>query len=269
MVGTLTRACTLIIATVAASSVSAGAYMESTRTATGGDAKKPEVMKMWFDGGRFRAESGTEQVQIFDGKQIHVIDVAQKRYTTIDKASIDEFSGKLANLRSQMEAQMKNMPPEQRAMVEQMMSQMGGTGAQAMEAAKRSVKQTGRSESAAGHSCKVWEVTVGGVKEQELCVVAPGSLPGGTDMMATMVKIGEMFKSLMESFGGAGRDALSQAWSDLQAINGIPVITRLYDNGRLSEEVKLTVIRSESVPATRFQIPAGYQQRKLNLGSGG
>jgi hypothetical protein len=205
-------------------------------------------------------------VQIYKDETIYILEPAEKRYTKLDKAGIERMSGQIAELRKQMEARMATMSPEQRAMVEQM---MGGTVGAAAKEVERTVKPTSRTESAAGQTCKVWEVHASGKKEEELCVVAPGALPGGQEMMTTMRELGDLFKGLMQSLGGRdSNNAVSKAWQDLQAVNGIPVITRTFSSGKATNEFRLTSVRSESVPASSFTVPAGYSARTLSMGPG-
>src|SRR5581483_11816976 len=102
-------------------------------------------------------------------------------------ATVDQMAAKLADARKQMQAAMANMPPERRAMMEKMMGQLGGAGAAAAdEGSKRSLKNTGRTETVANIKCTVWEATVGKDKVEELCAAAPGSVPGGDEMMKTL-----------------------------------------------------------------------------------
>jgi hypothetical protein len=241
---------------------SAGVYMETAHKDLTNATSASEKHKMWFESGNFRAEDAeAHAVQIYKDKIIYIVEMDEKRYTTLDKDSIQSLSGQIAEARKQMEARMKNMSPEQREMVEKMMGGVGVT----KEAPPRAIKATSRTESAAGQTCKVWEVTVAGVKEEEICVVPPGSLPGGTEMMSTMKELGELFKGFMDSLGGAGsRNAVNDAWRDLQAVNGIPIITRTFENGKASQEIRLTAVRNETVPTSQFTVPAGFTQRKID-----
>ena len=256
---------TLAFLTIAfvSGAASAGVYLESSEIDLSvKPAPPPEVSKIWFDGGRMRSNDGTGDGVIFKNQSIYALDPDKKSYTVVDKAAMDRMGGQLAEMRKKMEAQMANMPPERRAMMEQMMSQMGG-GAGAKQAVKREVTATGRTETVGGFKCKVWEVSVDGVKDQELCAAAPGSLPGGTEVLATMREIGEMLKGLTEGMGSMARRNATDSWADLAKINGIPILTRDFAGGKASSEMRLSVIRSESVPGSMFEVPAGYTQRKM------
>jgi hypothetical protein len=122
---------------------------------------------------------------------------------------------------------------------------------------ERTLKATGRTESAIGQTCKVWEVFANGNKVQELCVVEVSALPNGKELVATMQQVGEAFKGTP---AGAGT---MEVWQDVKAMNGFPVITRMYMNGKLFQEVKTTAIRPAATPDSLFTIPAGFQEQKM------
>jgi hypothetical protein len=256
---------TLVLLTTAfiSTAASAGVYIESSETELGvSPAPKPTVAKIWFDGGRMRSTDAGGDGAIFKDQKLYGLDAGKKSYTVVDKAAMDRMGGQLGEMRKKMEAQMANMTPEQRAMMEQMMGKMGGAGA-GKQPAKRDVTSTGRSETVGGFKCALWEVKVDGVKEQELCAAAPGSLPGGTEMMKTMREMGEMLKGLTEGLGSMAKRTAADAWADLAKINGIPILTRDFEDGKATSETRLSVIRSESVPGSMFEVPAGYKERKL------
>jgi hypothetical protein len=256
----------LVLASIAlaSTSASAGVYLESHEIELGvKPASAPEVSKIWFDGGRMRTTDSDGDGAIFREQKIYALDADEKKYTVVDKAAMDRMGGQLAEARKKMEAQMANMPPERRAMMEQMMSQMGGGGPGAKKPVKRDVTATGRSETVGGFRCSIWEVALDGVKDHEVCAAAPGSLPGGAEVLKTMREMGELMKGLTEGLGQMAQGAATDTWADLAKINGVPILTRDFENGKATSETRVSVIRSESVPASTFEVPKGYKERKM------
>ncbi|MEP7244416.1 MAG: DUF4412 domain-containing protein [Gammaproteobacteria bacterium] len=249
----------------------AGVYLESSETDLATKAK-PNVSKMWFDGGRMRNErdgaDAEERITIFKDRAIYSVDTSAKSYRVMDQATIDQMGTKFAAARKQMEAQMANMPPERRAMMEKMLGQMGGGAGTpgAPAAPKRTLKKTGRTESVAGITCTMWEVSVNGVKDTELCAAKPGSVPGGDEVIRTLRELGEMMKSFTQNFGAQARKGASQPWNDMETIDGVPILTRDFENGKASAETRLTAFHKESVAASQFEVPAGYKEKKVSFG---
>jgi Domain of unknown function (DUF4412) len=240
---------TLGVALVSSATLSslalAGTYVESTVTQSmGAQASAPQPMKMWFGGGKFRLEmQNAQQVQIFKDQTIYTLNVPKKSYSKLDKAAMDAT---LAQAKKATDDLYALLPPDQRAKMKK---------PETKPAMDRSVKPTTRTESAAGLSCKVWEVAVNGAKVRELCVVEFSALPNAKDYQATMKQVSDAFKDTPGAM---------EAWTDAQTMNGVPVITRMFLNGKLFQEVKTTSIRTAPTPDSMFVVPADYKEQKLS-----
>jgi hypothetical protein len=240
-----------LIATVAAAAIPsfavAGTYVESVATNHLTPNAQPQTMKMWAGSGKFRLEmSGGQVVQIFRDQAFYTLSVAGKSYTKMDKAALDAMTQKANEATKNLEAL---LPPDQRGKNKQ---------AQAKPQVDRTVKPTARTETAAiGQTCKVWEVFSNNAKVQELCVVEVAKLPNGKELVATMQQVGEAFKGTAASAG------MADVWKDVKDMNGFPVITRMYLNGKLFQEVKTTAMRAADTPESMFAIPAGFKEQKM------
>jgi hypothetical protein len=100
-------------------------------------------------------------------------------------------------------------------------------------------------------------VIANGTKVQEQCVVEVAKLPNGKELVASMQQVGEAFK------GTTASAAMSDVWQDVKTMNGYPVITRMYLNGKLFQEVKVTGIRPAETPESMFTIPAGFKEQPM------
>jgi len=154
--------------------------------------------------------------------------------------------------------------------MQEMMEKMGAKGGAmaglaGVKPPERSVKNTGRTETVAGIKCTIWEATVAGQKEEELCAAPPSAIPGGDEIMKTFREISTMLSSFTESFGAAGDN---QPWHDMEKINGVPILTRDFSDGKAESEMRLTSVRKESVPGASFDVPTGYTEKKLSFGPG-
>jgi hypothetical protein len=249
----------------------AGVVMQMQERDLGEPQAKPDSRVFYFQDGAFRTESpGASEVSVYRDEAMYMIDTKSRSYRKIDKAQAQQLGDQLAGMRKKMEEHMANMSPEQRAMIE---NAIGRTGAGASAAAKPdtpvfTVRDTGRSESAAGYSCRVWEVLSNAKKEHEVCAAAPAAFPGGNDMLKSMRDIGNFVSGLTRSIGGKA-SAVTGYWTQIQQINGVPLITRDFDaSGKPDSELRVIAVKEENLAAALFQVPAGYTQKKMpNLGA--
>jgi hypothetical protein len=235
----------LAIAIAIPSLAAAGTYVESLATNHMTPQAQPHTMKMWAGNGKFRMEMPGGVVQIFRDQAFYTLNPAGKSYTKIDKAALDAMTQKANEANKSLEAL---SPPDQR----------GTRKSQSKPQVDRTLKPTDRTEAAAiGQTCKVWEVMSNGTKVQELCVVEIAKLPNGKELVATMQQVGEAFKGTAASAG------MSDVWQDVKTMNGFPVITRMYMNGKLFQEVKTTAMGTADTPESMFAIPAGFKEQKM------
>jgi hypothetical protein len=247
----------------------AGAILETVgRDLPGG--KESGATTIYVEGGQLRVEhregaAGQPQGgMIFKNDTMYALDHEKKNYTVIDRAQAKKMASQVSEAMQQMENELAKIPPEQRAMVEEMMRGSAG-GAAAPKRGPAEYKKTTRTETAGGHSCRIWEGTVQGRKVTEYCVVPFGSIAGGQEVLAAlknmMSLMQEMFSALSASpFEGA---TMGTEWEGVNAIDGYPALVRRFEDGKAVSEDVLKSARSASVPATQFEVPAGYKQESL------
>jgi hypothetical protein len=219
--------------------------------------------RMYVQGsrGRFVDEDGRATI-IKDGT-MYVIDDKDKSYVVFDKATMDELAKQLNSAMAQMKEQLAKLPPEQRAQVEQMIAQqmpgMAGDGKKwTVE-----VIDTGKSDKVDGRSCRLWDVKRNDELDEQLCVVPYTSLPGKENFQAVFASFAKVFEEMAKSVPTLA--GMMDTEFDAQAkVNGFPVRTRSYENGKLgADEQIMTVWREEAVPASMFEVPAGYKQKSI------
>lgn len=204
-----------------------------------------------------------ENLIIFKDDVLYAIDTRKKSYTAIDRETAAALAGKMNDAMAEMRAQMAGMPPEQRAMMEQMMGKMGRPmpGAAAPKPVL-AARDTGRSDKVEGRSCRIWEMTRDGQVDEELCVVPFSEVPGKEDLMAMSQKMASLMKEFTEamgSFGPSGDD-----FETISSVKGYPVRVRHYRAGKpTGEETVLKDWRAETVEPKMFQVPSGYKKQDL------
>jgi hypothetical protein len=127
---------TATILTTATAGAADGILITQKMTSGGGAVTTTQVQ---IDNMHMRAEgsgpNGRKQTMIFDGtaQVMRMIDDEAKTYSEMTKADIEGLSGQMSGAMTQMQEQMKNLPPEARARMEEMMKGRGmampGSGA--------------------------------------------------------------------------------------------------------------------------------------------
>jgi hypothetical protein len=217
----------------------------------------PQILQV--QDGMIRATHGTHGGMILKGSTITLLDDKHKTYREMDKEAMQAMAEKAGAAMAQLQDKMKNMSPEQRAMMEKAMGSHipGGLGAQGAPDTY-AANDTGKSETVEGRSCRVWRTTRNGAPLEELCVVPYSSLPGRED-------VEKAFKAM-----AGAMDDLSKVMPNVEkamkarlSVNGYPVRVRRFDSqGQLRKtETVLTKWTEETLPTSVFGAPTGYTKQ--------
>ena len=131
----LSYASLLLLLCCAARPAQAGVVIQQVERAIGNNQAR-QTVTISMDAGKLRVEGENpgqgKFLLIFDNaKQVMwMVDVAKKSYMEITKAQVEAMANQMGQMMQQMQQAMANVPPEQRAMMEQMMKgRMGGMAA--------------------------------------------------------------------------------------------------------------------------------------------
>ena len=221
--------------------------------------------KIYVQGGMGRFTDTEGRSSLIKGGTMYILDESDKSYIAFDKATMEQLATKLNAGMAKMKEQVAKLPPEQRAQMEQMMAkQMGGEGkGRTVEAI-----DTGKTDKIDGRTCKVWDVKRNDELDDQLCVVAFSALPGKENFQAVFAEFAKVFEEMAKSVPMLA-GTMTNEFSALSKVNGYPVRTRAYDNGKLGDEEQLVKVwREEAIPASMFEIPADYKQKQMPTGPG-
>ena len=252
-----------VLGAVGAQAASAGVYVELVdRDIPSGKVELSQKMYVQNGQGRF-VDSGGRTTLIKDGT-MYVIDDADKSYIAFDKATMEKLAVKINAAMAQMKEQLAKMPPEQRAQMEAMLPGMAG-------ADKKWVVEaidTGKSDKVDGRSCRVWDIKRNGELDDQMCVVPYSSLPGKENFQVMFENFAKAFEEMAKSVPMLA-GMMTNEFAAQSKVNGFPVRTRGYENGKLGNtEHNVRVWREEAIPATMFEVPAGYKQKQMPMGPG-
>jgi hypothetical protein len=167
---------------------------------------------------------------------------------------------------AQLQAQMQNMPPEQRARMEAMMQGAGRGMAGMAAAARQEYKKAGGTDRVGRWTCDKYEGTRNGAKASEICTVDPSAIGFSMADFEITKQFGEFFSRLMPQ----GMDRLfAVGTAGPSGFSGIPVRSVSYDaSGKQTSTMELTDASRQNFPDSLFAVPAGFQKRDFPGGRG-
>jgi hypothetical protein len=215
-------------------------------------------------------ETGGGGDMIFRGdrREMVVVDHDDKSYMVIDEEAIERIAGQVSQVADQVAEALKNVPEDQRAMVEKMMKQR--MPQQAPKLPQAEVRRTGERADKRGYPCVKYEVLLDGRKIRELWVTDWGNVDGGDEAEDAFREMAKFFSEMLEAFsdaaGGFGGFGPQDGgiFADMKEIDGFPVVTSGFgEDGSLEDESELRSARRRTLDPAEFEPPAGYKRRSM------
>jgi hypothetical protein len=246
----------------------AGAVLEFETT---GDSSGSSTTRISAQDGSSRIETaGNEDAagMIFDGERgaLIVLDHERREYSVMDEATMQQMATQVGAAMQQMREALKDMPPEQRAMAEQMMKQQMPQA----PADDSTLEETGETVTINGFDCRWYKVSESGRKTTELCVTPWSDIDGGEDVAEPMRRMSAFFEEMARQFSeAAGMDVMGRQqnlFEHMEKLDGYPVLVRdLGDDGGIRSETRLTSAESADVDPALFEPPAGYRETSIGM----
>lgn len=212
--------------------------------------------------GNLRVEGKAgDGVLIFRNDTIYIVNPRERTYVVMDRASMQRMAEQINPALKQMQEQLAQMPPEQRAQMEKMMGErMPGFGKDKTQ----EFRKTRRSDRIGGYPCTFVEVLENGALTDELCVAAPSSIRGAQELLDAATKMSVLLKDMLSTLDAPWlRQTMERQVANYEKLGGVPVLTRHYSDGKPVHETTIKAIRSETIAATSFEVPAGYEQKDV------
>lgn len=242
--------------------VFAGVVMLSKHTSNG----KVTENSVYLSERMMRVEMD-QGVYIFRGDQqlFWILDHGTKSYREMNEAEMNRLNDQITESMKQVEEQLKNLPPEQRAMMEKMLKgQMKGMGVVPNEEVKKPVyEKVGSGEHVQEWVCDKYEQKQDGVREADIWTVPYAEVKLGAedfqvfqDMAAFLKKLPMGQQSGQLPFEGMGDDSGS-------GFSGVPVKQVFYANGAVESQWELEKVEKRELEASLFELPADYVKKGL------
>ncbi|MEP6483674.1 MAG: DUF4412 domain-containing protein [Rudaea sp.] len=216
----------------------------------------PSVSRIELSGAQMRTDAGNVSM-LFDTRSGSMTVLMHDKRQYMDMQKMIDTAGAAM---SQASAALANLPPEQRAMIEERLGgRVPGLGAKV----DVSVTATGAAERVGAYPCQVYSTRVNGKHSDDICLAnAADAGISGADQ-ATLRRAFEEMKTMTEKMSaGMFRSPLSSMPSDKFPVR----LTHYDDDGKVLHVVELKDIRSGAVAGGDFAIPAGYTEQDMGLG---
>ena len=211
---------------------------------------------LYVEPGRLRMESQTPEgqtIMIFraDRQVVWMIQPSEKSYHEMSQTEMDR-------MKAQMDAMLKNLPPDQRAMAEQMMK--GRTGAS--KPANISVKRLG-SETVGKYSATKYEVFSDGQRTTELWTAPLEQVSVQQAEYDTFLQFGRFMEKLSQAMAAAaGSSDVMTRYAE--TVEGFPVKAVNYTAaGKPVGEHQVVRAERQAVGDDKFQVPAGFRKVQM------
>jgi hypothetical protein len=254
-----------IAACCVAAAANAGVYIELVDHDIQANTTSP-ALKMYVQGGSARFVDEEGKTSLIKGDTMYILDPDDKSYIVFDKVTMEQLAKQMNAGVTKMKEQLAKLPPEQRAQIEAQMGPMLGGGG-----GKKWVVEatdTGKSDKVDGRACRIWEVKRNGELDDQICVVAYSALPGKENLQEVFANFSKVFEEMAKAVPML-EGMMSNEFDAQAKVNGFPVRSRGYEDGKLGNEEQLVKVwREEAIPASMFEVPAGYKKKAMPMGPG-
>lgn len=203
---------------------------------------------------RMAGEEGHETIIDLRTGVMAVLDGKKKTYYLVTKEDLERLKAKIQEQMNSPEMkraqeEMNKLSPEQRKQMESFMGGMVGSF---------DVQRTGTTRRIAGYGCEEWTITMGTLSKTKECVTTELKYP--VHAWETYRDFAESMKTMMGVFGPMAKAGAELA-EKFKGMKGIPLATTTAIDvlgSRTTTENEVIEIRRGSIPASAWEIPAGY-----------
>lgn len=235
-------------------------------------SKPSTVSRLYLDRQGLRAESGDSLI-IYkpEIKTLWILETEQKVYRQITESDLQKLSSEMSAAMNQMSEHMADLPPEQQALVGELLKQNLPAGIELPSIKKDTVKPvTTYTKLAEGQKVGSWvclhyEEKQDGVKVGEVWTTPLTSLLSLKDYLTMIKSLSSFFSNLPIAQDKADFFDLLMSGQDSQSgLSGFPVRDWRYQpNGTISSRWEMISIKEADLAPSLFTIPAGYQLKPL------
>jgi len=241
---------------LAAATQSAFADTVVTFNATGNDV--PNTISIHDGSVQMPVPQGNMRL-VMDTKtsRMLMIDDGKKQYMEMDSETIKQTSDLMDMVRTQMMAQLENMPEGQRKMLEERM----GINLKKPATPVITIKPTGKKKTVSKVKCEVHDVLSDGKKTMEACVATIKASGVAHKDYQTMKKMFVMSRNFAKQATKLGGPTATNTVANMPDLNGVPMEVKNLNDGNT---ITITSINSNAkLDGSKFKPGSNY--KKINL----
>jgi hypothetical protein len=191
-----------------------------------------------------------------DAGLIYMVDHASREYFRLDRETMSKLANRMSEAMRQMEEQLKQVPPAQRKIMEDMMKKN-------MPQAQGDLTVEVKSMGSDGDHQK-YEVWVGGEKLSEVWAIAPEKVGIPANSLEVFEKMSLFYEELMEPLSSNPffESMGSNPFPGFAKMNGFPVRTLDVQTG---SETHMSEAATTDFLDGHFEPPSSYKAKKIEV----
>ena len=215
-------------------------------------------LRMEFSDGP-KLDAGSRTIVLFDavGQSIRAVDDTRHSYVQLDRAEIEALARRIARARSEMEARLPELQPEEQKMVRQMIRDMSPGPIKAGPEERLVAQAETRvfeGQTATLHDLLIEDRLVG-----EVWVASPGAFGLQRTDLAVFRAFSRFQAELISSLGiAAARSFGGEPLALFDRVEGLPLLVRRIEGARVESETRFGPVREVAPDDTRYRVPEDY-----------
>jgi Domain of unknown function (DUF4412) len=210
---------------------------------------------------RLNTDAGSSVLFLTDGgrDRLVMLDKTKNEYTEIDQQTLNQLGTQMQGAMAQMEAAMKNMPPEQRAMMEKMMK---GKMPAPQAASPATTTYTAKgSATVNGFPCTKYDGERGGSKVAEVCAAPMAAARLNASDFQLFDRMREFMSGFLSALKSSPFASNAPALTE-RGFEGFPVQRIEFSNGQAVQRVDLKSVDQTTFGDADFSLG---NAKKVNL----
>ncbi len=216
------------------------------------ETNKTTAREILIDADRLRTNDGTRSVLFLSkgGNRLVLIDKARNEYREIDQATIQQMTQMMQGAVLQMQTQMKNMSPEQRAAMERMMGAVVNPPGTTVATTTYTPKGSGTVN---GFRCTNYDGGRAGTKMAEICAATPADLKLSAADFQVVQKLQEFAGTMVAALENTPMASfVSVDQIAPKGINGYPVQVTSFTNGKATTRQSVKSVADAALTDAEF-----------------